>query len=31
MPDDLARRHVELAATRLAPALADVGTPVTSP
>jgi hypothetical protein len=28
MPDDLADRHVELLATRLAPALADVGTPL---
>jgi alkanesulfonate monooxygenase SsuD/methylene tetrahydromethanopterin reductase-like flavin-dependent oxidoreductase (luciferase family) len=27
MPDDLADRHVELVATRLAPALADVGSP----
>lgn len=28
MPDDLADRHVELVAGRLAPALADVGTPL---
>ena len=30
MPDDLADRHCELVATRLVPALADVGVPATA-